>query len=47
MKYKCKKCGKVFNPGLSGACPECGSFDVEVVYEHWHQSSAEVVPKQE
>ncbi len=35
MEFKCKKCGKVFEPGqFDSSCPECGSSDAEVYYEH-------------
>jgi uncharacterized OB-fold protein len=45
MKYKCKKCGTVFTPGsLSSDCPKCGSWDVEVIYEHVHRVGTVATP---
>jgi Zn finger protein HypA/HybF involved in hydrogenase expression len=48
MKYKCKKCGAVFRPGKFDAdCPKCGSFDVEVIYDHVYVPDIEIAPKAE
>jgi len=45
MMFKCKKCGTVYTPGKFVAdCPECGSTDVEVIYDQAY-TQPEIAPQ--
>ena len=47
MKYKCNKCGAIYNPEqFYVECPKCGSTDAEVIYEYAH-TQPEPVPNPE